>query len=484
MRNIDDIVKGCHVTGIKGEKKTLTGRVLFDSREAGRGDLFVAVPGTKADGHDFIPSVVSRGVSHVVCEVFPEVLSDEVCYIQVEDSRRALALIASNYYDNPSSAVKLVGVTGTNGKTTVATLLYDIARGLGYKAGLLSTVNVRFDGKTRAATHTTPDPLQLQSVMREMADSGCEFVFMEVSSHTIHQRRIEGLLFRGGIFTNLTHDHLDYHKTFRDYLEAKKMFFDHLPASAFALVNTDDRNGRVMVQNTRASVHSYAMKSMADYRGKILESHFEGNLLQVNNSEFWTRLPGLFNAYNVLAVYGTGVLLGFDEQELMEQISLCMPVDGRFEIIRKEGGPTAVVDYAHTPDALENVLSTILGIRKKDQQVITIVGAGGNRDRTKRPEMARIAAELSDKVVLTSDNPRDEDPAGIIREMKDGLTPELGKKVITINDRDEAIRATCAFAGKNDIILVAGKGHETYQEIKGVRHHFDDREKLRNYLNV
>ena len=380
--------------------------------------------------------------------------------------------------------MKLVGVTGTNGKTTVATLLYKIANGLGFKAGLISTVTVRFNGHSRAATHTTPDPVQLQSVMREMADAGCEFVFMEVSSHAIHQKRIDGIHFRGGIFTNLTHDHLDYHVTFRDYLEAKKAFFDHLPSSAFALVNTDDRNGKVMVQNSRATVYTYAIRSMSDFHGKILESHFEGNLLEVNKHEFWTRLPGLFNAYNILAVYGAGIQLGFDELELMEQISLCTAVDGRFEIIRKDGGPTAIVDYAHTPDALENVLNTIRGIRKKNEQIITIVGAGGNRDKTKRPEMARIAAELSDRVILTSDNPRNEDPADIINDMKAGLSADLAKKVVIISDRDEAIRATCAFAMPSDIILLAGKGHETYQEIKGVKHHFDDREKLHQYLNI
>ncbi len=416
------------ITEIRGEKKPLAGRVVFDSREAGRGDLFVAVRGTKSDGHDFIPSVTSQGVSHVVCEALPAKLDGDVCYIVVEDSHHALAIIASNYFGNPSSELRLVGVTGTNGKTTVASLLFQVATGLGYKAGLISTVTVRYDGKTRPATHTTPDPLQLQSVIREMADSGCEFVFMEVSSHAIHQKRIGGLHFTGGIFTNITHDHLDYHHTFREYIDAKKAFFDHLPADAFALVNGDDRNGKVMVQNTRASVHTYALKSMADFRGKVLESHFEGNLMQIGEREFWTRLPGAFNASNVMAVYGTGILLGFGEEELLARISLCTSVDGRFEIIAKTGGPRAIVDYAHTPDALENVLNTIRGIRRKEEKIITIVGAGGNRDKTKRPEMARIAAELSDKVVLTSDNPRDEDPAAIIDDMKAGLSEELSRE--------------------------------------------------------
>ncbi len=469
---------------IRGEKKDLTGSVTFNSREAGQGDLFVAVRGSRTDGHQYISSATAQGAMLVVCEEFPGETTNDVCYIRVEDSHRALALIASNYYGNPSAELSLVGVTGTNGKTTVASVLCDVAAGLGYGAGLISTVGVRYDGHAHPATHTTPDPLQIQSVLREMADAGCEFVFMEVSSHAIDQKRIEGLTFRGGIFTNLSHDHLDYHKTFRNYLETKKSFFDHLPAEAFALTNVDDRNGKVMVQNCRASVYTYGLKGMADFRGKVLESHFEGNLLQVNHHELWTRLPGMFNAYNILAVFGAGILLGLDEQELTKQISLSRPVDGRFEIIGKEGGPTAIVDYAHTPDALENVLNTIREIRRKGERIVTIVGAGGNRDRTKRPEMARIAARLSDRVILTSDNPRDEDPLDIIGDMKKGLDSELVKKVVVISDRAEAIRATCAFAEKRDIILLAGKGHETYQEIKGVKHHFDDREQLRNCLNL
>ncbi len=483
MRNIEDILKGCKVLDIRGDKKSLTGCVVFDSRAAGRGDLFVALSGTKVDGHQFIPVVVEQGAEFIVCENLPGKMLDGICYIRVEDSHRALAMISANFYGNPSAELKLIGVTGTNGKTTIASLLFQVAEGLGYKAGLISTISVRYDGKVRSATHTTPDPVQLQSVIREMADSGCEFVFMEVSSHAIHQKRIDGLQFRGGIFTNITHDHLDYHKTFRGYLEAKKAFFDGLGPGAFALVNRDDRNGLVMVQNTRASAHTYAMKSMADFHGKILESTMEGNLMQVNKTEFWTRLPGVFNAYNILAIYGAGILLGFEEQELIGQISLCTSVDGRFEIIRNAIGPTAIVDYAHTPDALENVLNTVRAIRKKDEMIITIVGAGGNRDKTKRPEMARIAAELSDKLILTSDNPRDEDPVDIINDMKAGLSAELARRTLIITDRDEAIRAACSFAGANDIILVAGKGHETYQEIRGVKHHFDDREKLRQYLN-
>ncbi len=484
MKNMDDILKGCTVTGTRGGKKALSGKVVFDSREAGKGDLFVAVRGTRDDGHNFIDTVIRQGAEIIVCEEFPAEIVNTVYYICVEDSHAALAVIAANFFGNPSSGMKLIGVTGTNGKTTVASLLYQVAEGLGFKAGLISTVSVRFDGKMRPATHTTPDPVQLQSVIREMADAGCGFVFMEVSSHAIHQKRIAGLHFSGGIFTNLTHDHLDYHKTFRDYLEAKKAFFDNLGRDAFALVNADDRNGRIMVQNTKATVHTYAIKSMSDFHGKVMESHLEGNLLQVNNTELWTRLPGLFNAYNILAVYGAGILLGFDRRELMQQVSLCSSVDGRFEMIRKEGGPTAIVDYAHTPDALENVLNTIRGIRKTGERIFTVVGAGGNRDKTKRPEMARIAAALSDRVILTSDNPRDEEPSAILNDMKEGLSTEDMKKVIFITDRDEAIRAACSFAGMTDIILVAGKGHETYQEIRGVKQHFDDREKLRQYLNV
>lgn len=482
MKDLQYIIHGIKLVSQDVPDLKLRGKPCFDSRAVEKGDLFVAVPGAAQDGHQWIENAIEKGAEVIVCERLPENIHKGICYIQTKDSHEALAIIASNFYGNPSGKIKLVGVTGTNGKTTTASLLYEIAGELGYKAGMISTIRVKYPGVDQVSTHTTPDPLRINQYLAEMVDLGCEFAFMEVSSHAIHQKRISRLTFSGGIFTNITHDHLDYHKTFREYLITKKSFFDSLPAEAFALVNKDDRNGSVMMQNTRASKHTYSLKSDSDFRGKILESHFEGNKLSVNGKELWTMLPGTFNAYNCLAIYGAGILLGFGREELQAALSSRKPVEGRFEVIRSASGKTAIVDYAHTPDAVENVLNTIRSIRQEGQKIITVVGAGGNRDKTKRPEMAKIAAGLSDRVILTSDNPRFEEPSEILKDMQAGVDIVLARKVTTISDREEAIRTACMMAEANDIILVAGKGHETYQEVRGVKYPFDDRVKVQTYL--
>jgi UDP-N-acetylmuramoyl-L-alanyl-D-glutamate--2,6-diaminopimelate ligase len=483
MIELEKILRSSNVLKIAGKGNQLSGKIVFDSRKVEKGDLFVAVKGTVSDGHSYIEKALEKGAQFIVCEEMPEKLSSRATYVKVQNSARALGIISSNFYGNPSKSMKVIGVTGTNGKTTVASLLYEVTLSMGYMAGLLSTIKVVFNEHSRPATHTTPDPVQLQSTLQDMLESGIEYVFMEVSSHAIHQERIAGIEFAGAIFTNISHEHLDYHGDFRNYVNAKKKFFDELSPKAFALVNYDDKNGKVMLQNTRARKFGYCLTGVADFRAKIIESHFEGNKLMVNGKELWTRLPGKFNAYNCLAIYGTGELLGFHNDELLMSISGQKPVEGRFEIIRSEEGVTAIVDYAHTPDALQNVLEAIQELRHEKKDLITITGAGGDRDRSKRPMMAKIAAEYSDRVILTSDNPRSENPEAIIEDMKKGLDPVLGKKVLSIVSREEAIRTACSFAGPDDIILVAGKGHETYQEIMGVRHHFDDREKLREYLN-
>lgn len=480
---LENILRSAGVLKIIGKGEYVEGKIAFDSRKVEKGDLFVAVKGTVSDGHDFIEAAIEKGARFIVCEELPQKLPSKVTFVKVSNSAKALGIIASNYYGNPSKSLRVIGITGTNGKTTIASLLYEVTLSLGYVAGLLSTIKVVFGQEIRPATHTTPDPVQLQSTLYDMLDKGVEYVYMEVSSHAIHQDRIAGIEFSGGVFTNLSHDHLDYHGDFRNYLNAKKKFFDELSPKAFALVNYDDRNGQVMIQNTRARKFGYSLTMMTDYKAKVVESHLEGNLLSVNGQDLWTRLPGKFNAYNCLAVYASGELLGFQNDELLMTISNMHPVEGRFEIITSTKGITAIVDYAHTPDALKNVLETISQLRKDKKSLITITGAGGDRDKTKRPVMAQIAAHFSDKVILTSDNPRSEDPQAIIEDMKKGLDPVQVKKVVTITSRDEAIRTACSFAGEDDIILVAGKGHETYQEINGVRHHFDDREKLREYLN-
>jgi UDP-N-acetylmuramoyl-L-alanyl-D-glutamate--2,6-diaminopimelate ligase len=446
------------------------------------GSLFVAVKGYKSDGHDYIGSAIESGASAILCEKIPENPKKGVVWIKTNDSARALGQAASNFFGNPSSSLKLVGVTGTNGKTTIATLLYRMFLQLGYKCGLFSTVCNYINEKELEATHTTPDPVQLNRLLSEMVREGCDFAFMEVSSHSADQKRIAGLKFEGGIFTNLTHDHLDYHKTFDNYLAAKKSFFDSLSPDAFALVNVDDRNGRVMLQNCKARHYTFSVRGMADYRCNIIDQSFEGMGLKIQGEEIWTRFIGDFNASNLLAVYAASDLLGASQKEILTIISDLHPVSGRLEVIKSAGGISGIVDYAHTPDALLNVISTINKIREGGVQLITVVGAGGDRDRTKRPKMAAISAEGSTKIILTSDNPRTEDPEKIIDEMEVGITTDLKRKVLRISNRHEAIKTAVMMANKGDVILIAGKGHETYQEIMGVRHHFDDREELRNAL--
>jgi UDP-N-acetylmuramoyl-L-alanyl-D-glutamate--2,6-diaminopimelate ligase len=475
---IKEILRGIKVISSEGRANCDITSIVFDSRKVESGCLFVAVRGTKSDGHDFIENAVEAGAAAVICEVLPENRKGEICWIKVDDSSEALGKAASNFFGNPSEMLKLTGVTGTNGKTTIATLLFHVFRKLGYKCGLFSTVCNYIEERELPATHTTPDPVQLNRILAEMVVNGCDYAFMEVSSHAVDQKRIAGLTFAGGIFTNLTHDHLDYHKTFDNYLSAKKRFFDNLPKGAFALVNADDRNGKVMIQNCAASRHTYSTRGIADFRAGIIEQRFEGMGLRIDNTEVWTRFIGDFNASNLLAVYGASILLGAGSKEVLTIISDLHSVRGRLEVVRSTGSVTGIVDYAHTPDALLNVIETINRIRQGGRQLITVVGAGGDRDRTKRPKMASIAATGSSKVILTSDNPRSEDPEFILDEMEAGITPDLRKKVLRITDRREAIKASVMMANDGDVVLIAGKGHETYQEIKGVRNHFDDREEL------
>lgn len=474
-RKLTDILAGVEFES-HGDTEKSVAQLVFDSRVAKKGDLFVALKGTAHDGHIYIPQVTANGVECVLCEELPAKLDENVTYLKVADTHQAMGTLASNFYNRPSENFKLVGVTGTNGKTSIATLLHKLFTEMGYKAGLLSTVRNLIGVREIASTHTTPDSVSIQRLMSEMVQEGCDYVFMEVSSHAIDQKRIAGLQFDGGVFTNITHDHLDYHKTFDAYIKAKKTFFDQLPGSAFALVNQDDKRSGVMVQNTKAKKYTYSLHHFSDFKGKVLESHFDGTLMHVNNKELWIKLIGLFNASNLLAVYSVATLLGAEEQEVLQHISSLETVDGRFEYIRSNNGVTAVVDYAHTPDALKNVIDTINQIRGGAGQLITVVGAGGNRDKTKRPEMAGIAASGSDKVILTSDNPRDEEPQEIINDMLKGVEAHRKRNVLSIVDRKEAIRTACMLATTGDIILVAGKGHETYQEIKGVKLHFSDKE--------
>lgn len=483
MKVISDILKSVKTIRITGNPEKPVTSIVFDSRKVEPGCLFVAVKGTQVDGHDFINTAIEKGAYAIVCELIPKVQANDVVVIQVENSATALGEIASAFYDNPSSKLKLVGVTGTNGKTTTVTLLYNLIQKLGYKAGLLSTVRNYIGDKTIEATHTTPDAVQMNKLMRQMVEAGCDYCFMEVSSHAIDQKRIAGLDFTGALFTNITHDHLDYHKTFAEYIKAKKKFFDDLKPESFALINTDDKNGSVMIQNTLAKVKNFAVRSGADFKAKIIESHFEGSMLNIDHVDVWTYFVGRFNAYNLLAVYACALMLGFEKNEVLTALSELKPVEGRFETLRSQNGITAIVDYAHTPDALLNVLNAINQIRGDGQELLTVVGAGGDRDKTKRPEMAKIASANSDKVILTSDNPRSEDPNTIIEDMKTGIDIENKKKVLAIVDRKEGIRTACLLAKKGDIILIAGKGHETYQEINGVRHHFDDREVIQQIFN-
>ena len=478
------ILSGIDIVSFTGEKERQIENITFDSRSVTGGSLFVAVKGSKSDGHDFIEGAVKAGASAIICENLPVNPDKNVSWIKTGDSAKALGQAASNFFGNPSSSLKLVGVTGTNGKTTIATLLYRLFSSLGYNCGLFSTVCNYIIERELPATHTTPDPVQLNRIMAEMVRERCAYAFMEVSSHSAHQQRIAGLKFAGGIFTNLTHDHLDYHKTFDNYLAAKKGWFDSMTPEAFALANADDRNGKVMLQNCRAKHYTFSVRGIADFRCRIIEQGFEGMGLKIQNEEVWTRFVGDYNASNLLAVFGASMLLGAEKKEVLTILSSLTPVAGRMEVIRSEKGVTGIVDYAHTPDALINVIGTINKIRKGRIQLITVVGAGGDRDRTKRPKMASISAEGSTKVILTSDNPRTENPETILDDMEAGLTPEMKMKTLRIADRREAIKAAVMMAGPGDVILIAGKGHEPYQEINGVRHHFDDREEIRKAFSL
>lgn len=472
-KRLSDILRNCSFLDQSFSMDEMVTELVFDSRKAKPGVAFFAIKGTANDGHDFISSVIAAGCTVIISEKLISV-PDHVSLIVTDNSNETLAIAACNFYDNPSDKLKLIGVTGTNGKTTTTTLLFNLFSKLGYHCGLLSTVVNKIGNHIIPSTHTTPDPVSLNALLAEMVNDGCSHCFMEVSSHAIHQHRISGLAFTGGVFTNITHDHLDYHKTFAEYISVKKMFFDNLDKGAFALTNVDDKNGMVMLQNTKATKHTYSLRSPAEFKAKVLENQFSGLILTINGVELWTRLIGDFNAYNLLSVYAVSQLLGEDSTEVMTVLSNLESVEGRFQYFQSKGGIIAIVDYAHTPDALENVLKTIANIRTKNETVYTIIGCGGDRDKTKRPKMAAIACELSDKVILTSDNPRSEDPSVIIEEMMAGVEGQHFKKTLEILDRAQAIKTAVSMAEKGDIILIAGKGHEKYQEIKGVKYDFDD----------
>ena len=476
---LNEILSKVKPLGIVGNEEVEITGVNIDSRRIEKGHLFVAIRGTQVDGHSFIEKAVQLGASAVLCEQLPEQKQEGVAYVVVDSTEAAVGPVATMFYDDPTSKLKLVGVTGTNGKTTIATLLYNMFRKFGHKCGLLSTVCNYIEDKAVPADHTTPDPIELNRLLAEMVEAGCEYAFMECSSHAIAQKRIGGLKFAGGIFTNLTRDHLDYHKTFENYRDAKKAFFDMLPKDAFAITNADDKNGMIMVQNTKATVKTYSTRTMADFKGRIIECHFEGMYLDIDGHEVGVQFIGKFNVSNLLAVYGTAVMLGKKPEDVLVILSTLKSVSGRLEPIRSPEGFTAIVDYAHTPDALENVLNAIHEVLDGKGNVITVCGAGGNRDKGKRPLMAQEAVKQSDKVIITSDNPRFEEPQDIINDMLAGLNQQQMKKVLSIQDRREAIRTACMLAQKGDVILIAGKGHEDYQEIKGVKHHFDDREEVR-----
>lgn len=475
---ITELLKRIPVLEIHGDNSREISELVFDSRKITENSLYVAVRGTVADGHSYIASSVEKGAKAVVCEDFPEDLNENVTYIKVKDSSKVLGHLASNFYGNPSQKLKLIGVTGTNGKTSVSTLLFDVFKNLGYDSALLSTVEIRIGEKIIPATHTTPDVITINKILAQAVEEGCEFAFMEVSSHGISQNRIEGLHFKVAGFTNLTHDHLDYHKTFDEYLKTKKRFFDDLEDTAVAITNVDDKNGMVMLQNTKAKKKSYALKTMADYHGKSLEIDFNGMLLNFNGKEFWTTLTGRFNVYNLLLVFGIAEELGFEQDEILQAISKLKRVSGRFETFKSDGGIFFIVDYAHTPDALENILDSINDIRTKNERLITVFGCGGDRDHSKRPEMGNIATKKSTLAIITSDNPRTEDPAQIIKEIEAGVESQNFSKYTSIPDRKEAIKMAIRFAEPKDIVLVAGKGHENYQDINGVKHHFDDKETI------
>ena len=484
MKLLKDILYKAGIDEVVGSTNVAIEKICFDSRAVTKLSLFVAVPGTQVDGHDFINQAIADGSVAIVCETFPQNLNGKITYVKVVDCSKALGFIAANFYENPSEEIKLVGVTGTNGKTTTATLLYDLFKSLGYKVGLLSTVRNMIGNEEIPASHTTPDSLQLNALLKEMIGKGCSHCFMEVSSHAIHQNRIAGLCFDGAVFTNITHDHLDYHKTFDGYITAKKAFFDGLSDDAFALVNADDSHSSVMVQNCKAKQYTYALKTMADFKCRIIENQFDGLLLSIDNNEVWTQLIGTFNAYNLLTIYAVSTLLGEEKMDVLTSLSKLVSVEGRFEYFKTENNITGIIDYAHTPDALKNVLKTINDIRTGNEQVIAVVGCGGDRDADKRPKMAGIACELATKVVFTSDNPRSENPTVIIEDMQKGVEPQYYKKTLSITDRKEAIKAASAMATEGDIVLIAGKGHEKYQEINGEKLPFDDMETLVQMLQI
>ena len=483
MITLKDILYKVAIEAVKGSTEIAIEKMDFDSRKIANNDVFIAIRGAVSDGHEFIEKAIKNGAIAIICDTFPDAIEVGITYVQVKDTNKAMAFMAANYFDNPSKNLKLIGITGTNGKTTIASLLYQLFKKAGFKVGLLSTVKILVDDKEYKATHTTPDSITINFFLNEMVAAGVDYCFMEVSSHGIHQKRTDALYFEGGIFTNLSHDHLDYHETFAEYRDVKKSFFDHLPKTAFALVNKDDKNGDVMLQNTQANKRTYSLKSFSDYKAQILENQLSGLLLKINDQEVWVRLIGTFNAYNLLAIYGAATELGLESIEVLRLLSELESVSGRFQYIVSDKNITAIVDYAHTPDALENVLKTINDIRTKNEQLITVVGCGGDRDKTKRPIMADIATDLSDKVLLTSDNPRSENPETIIAEMETGVAPQNYKKTVSIIDRKQAIKAACQLANPNDIILIAGKGHETYQEIQGIRHDFDDMKIVKEILD-
>ena len=490
MKTLSTLLSSIDYCEIVGNPEVAIETIEFDSRKIhhsekeGVTSLYVAQRGTQTDGHLYIPQAVEAGAGAVLCEELPAALSDNVCYIRVNDSSVALGRLVDAYHDHPSRKLKLVGITGTNGKTTTVTLLHRLFMSLGHKAGLLSTIVNRIGDEEVPATHTTPDALELNALLARMVEAGCEYCFMEVSSHSVCQHRIEGLTFAGGIFSNITHDHLDFHKTFANYIHAKKGFFDALPADAFALTNIDDKNGMVMVQNTKATVKTYSLQSPADFKTRLIENSFEGLHLQINGVESFFRLSGRFNAYNLTAIYAAAVLLGMPSEEVLVKMSALGTADGRFEVIRNGKGGVAIVDYAHTPDALKNVLSTIRNITRKGEEVLTVVGCGGNRDKTKRPEMAAIACDYSDRVILTSDNPRFEEPAQILKDMEQGIPADFRPNALIIENRREAIRTACMLMRDHGVILIAGKGHEKYQDVQGTKHHFDDMEEVRNDWNI
>ena len=484
MKLLKDILYKVSLIEVVGSTNVAINAIQFDSRKIGKDNLFVAVRGTVSDGHKYIDNTITAGAIAVLCEEFPASINEKITYIKVKDTSAALGIVASNFYDNPSEHIKLVGVTGTNGKTTTVTLLFNLFKKLNYKVGLLSTVKNQINNDVLAATHTTPDAIELNALLRDMVNKGCTHCFMEVSSHAVVQNRIAGIHFTGGVFTNITHDHLDYHKTFDEYIKAKKGFFDALGSDAFALTNKDDANGNIMLQNSKAEKKSYSLRGMSDYRCRVIENQFSGLHLNIDNQEVWSKLIGSFNAYNLLAVYATAVLLKEDKTNVLTTLSSLSSVEGRFQYVRSDNGIIGIVDYAHTPDALVNVLKTIGDIRTGNEQVITVVGCGGDRDVAKRPLMAKIACDLSNKVILTSDNPRSEEPAAIIKDMQKGVDAVNNKKTISITERSEAIKTACSYAKQGDIILVAGKGHEKYQEVKGVKHAFDDMEVLKENLKL